>query len=859
MKKILILDTSAIIYRSYYALINFRNSKGKPTGAIYGFLKQLELAINTFNPDYIIASKDVKRKDLLRTQIYDKYKQNRESMPEDLVNQLEDIDRIIKAYNIPMVTIEGNESDDVIGSLVNKYYKENKIVIITGDKDISQLLRENVSIALLGKSTLSSMPYLMVETEEDVFNNLSVYSYQIPDYFGLMGDSSDGIPGVKGIGPKSAAKLILEYGSLDNIYENIDKIKGSLKEKLLNDKEMAYISKQLATIDTNLEINLDLEKYTIKKDDELLKEIFLECEFKQEYEKLSIRDEIKLEEKIYDKLSEFVEKINSQKDNISLYIDESAISFFNGKEIYFCFNIEENTGDLFKSSIGIKNISSKLDVSIYSSKDMLDLGLSFENYFDILLASFSLGTDRAKSIEKIIFDNLKINIQELDKKVLAKYTYDEYTSYLKERLTKITYGIYQLKDLLTKELIQDDKLDLYYRELHIAKVLKYMEIQGISIDKEYFKLYNDELKQRIIEVEENIYKESGERFNISSPKQLGEILFEKMEIESFKKNKRGYSTDAEVLEMLKLRGIKIADLILNYRELVKLSSTYVEPLLKLSNNGKIYTKFNQTGTATGRLSSNNPNLQNIPTRTEEGMKIRRGFIAGKNKKLVSFDYSQIELRVLAQLSKDENLIKAYKNDLDLHELTARKIFNIPIEKEVSKSERNVAKIINFSVLYGKTAYGLSKELKISIQDAKKYIDAYFEEYPKVKTYIESIIEIARENNYVETFYGTRRYVYEVNSKNINIKEQGNRMAVNTVVQGSAANIIKNVMSDIYSNICNDKVKMLLQVHDELIFEIDEDNLEIVDKIKEIMEKNILFDKVKLKVNSSIGNNWLELK
>ena len=389
-----------------------------------------------------------------------------------------------------------------------------------------------------------------------------------------------------------------------------------------------------------------------------------------------------------------------------------------------------------------------------------------------------------------------------------------------------------------------------------------MENFGIKIDINYFENYKKELQENIEKLEKDIYSLSGETFNIGSPKQLGEILFEKMGIEPVKKTKTGYSTDVEVLEVLALRGIEIAEKLLEYRGFTKLLSTYVEPFPKLADeNDRIHTTFNQNGTSTGRLSSANPNIQNIPVRTDEGIKIRKGFISQDGWSLISFDYSQIELRVLAELSKDDNLLLAYKKDKDLHDLTARKIFFKTDEEPVTREERSIAKVINFSILYGKTPFGLSKELKISVADASQYIKTYFEQYPKVKKFLENILENARKNGFVETLYGTRRYINNINSSNKNLQAQANRMAVNTVVQGTAANIIKKVMIKLYDEFKNnDDIKMLLQVHDELIFEVkDEVSEKYMEKIKEIMEGTIKFEDIKLSANGSLAKNWGLLK
>ena len=864
MKKLLILDTSAIMYRAYFALINLRNSKGKNIGAILGFINQLEAAIKHFSPDYIIAAKDVRRKELKRTEIYSEYKGNRESAPDDLIEQMQDIDEILDGYNIPIIKIPGYEADDSIGSVANKFSKEMQVIILTGDKDLTQLVEENISVALMGKKSEDD-PYRLIETASDVKEFIGVYPEQIVDLFALMGDSSDSIPGVKGIGSKTGTKLIVEYGDLDNLYENIEEIKGKLKDKLIADKEMAYISKKLATIFKNLEVDIELKETFDMKNRKFkqLADIYQKLDLKKEYEK--IREEI-LEINTIDyetvnvlTLDDFITTFNNTKTEISIYSGEEGYSFFDGKKLYYTFE-KENIGDLFKISTDIRQIDNKKNVIVYSSKEWMNKNVYFTNYFDVLLAIFSVSMDAEQELEKVLFDKLNISVPNFDKKIISKMNEDDLHSYYLERMNKLTYGIYILKKELNENLIDENIKNIYDEEKKFTKILKYMEDNGISIDLDYFKKYNKELELKIEELIQSIYVESGEEFKISSPKQLAYILFEKLGIKGEKKNKSGsYSTDAEVLELLSLRGINIAKLILEYREYEKLRSTYVEPLMQLAVNKKIHTTYNQTGTATGRLSSQNPNLQNIPTRTEEGVKIRKGFVASNGKKLLSFDYSQIELRVLAELSGDKHLIDAYMNDLDLHELTARKIFALGKDAEVSKYQRNIAKVINFSVLYGKTPYGLSKELKIPVSDAKEYIDTYFREYPQVRNLLDEIIDKCRKTEYVETIFGTKRYVHSINSGNLNIREQANRMAVNTVIQGSAAGIIKKVMKRIYDELCNDKLKMLLQVHDELIFEVDEDYLDVVDKIIDIMENTIKFEKTKLKVNYNIGENWGDLK
>lgn len=864
MNKILVLDVSAIMYRAHYAMIKFTTSNGISNGAILGFIKQLEAAINYFNPKYIIAAKDVRRASLKRKEIYSEYKENRESMPIELASQIDDIDNILLGYSIPIIKIEGYEADDVIASITNKFKNENEIIILTGDKDLSQLVEENVKVALMKKGK-DNEPYLLIKDEKDVIDYLGVKPELIKDLFGLMGDSSDGIPGVKGIGGVTGVKLINEYGTLENIYDKIDEIKGKTKEKLLNDKEMAFISRNLATIFSNLKIDLELENKP-QKDINILKEVFLKYELRKEYEKLLGKFEDDEEELNIESMelsfSNLIDKINEnakEGKEISLFYGEEGISIFDGEKSYYSLEKEFDEVNIFEVSKKITDIDNNLKPIIIYNKEWLNLGISFSEFKDILLANYTLGTDKIQKIENILFENIKLSVESLEKKELKKLSSNDLKKYNISRLTKISYGMYKVFSKLLKKIEVENLMSVYEFETKFTKVLKYMEDNGIFIDEKYFKAYDKELDDRLKVLEEEIYAISGEKFNISSPKQLAYILFEKLEIKYVKKTKTGYSTDAEVLEILNKRGIEIAGKLIEYREVEKLKSTYTSPLITLSNKGKIHTTYNQMGTATGRLSSNNPNLQNIPTRTEDGLKIRKGFVAEVGKEFMGFDYSQIELRVLAHLSKDENLINAYKNNLDLHELTAKKIFMLKDDQEVSKYQRNIAKVINFSVLYGKSAFGLSKELDITVQDAKKYIDTYFEQYPNVRKFLDKIIEDAKKLGYVETLYNTRRHVSGVNSSNANIREAANRMAVNTVIQGTAANIIKKVMLEIYEKLCDENLKMLLQVHDELIFEVDNKNIEICNKIKEIMEGYITFEDVKLSVNYNHGKSWMELK
>ena len=899
MKKAVILDTSAIMYRTHFALMGMRNSKGMPTGATYGFVNTLEGVIKEFNPDFLVACLDIKRSELKRSEELKTYKAHRESMPDDLITQQDAIMSVLDGYRIPKYKVDGYEADDVMATLATKFSEDTEeeieVYIVTGDKDLAQLVNGKINIALLGKGDKKSL-FRYIRNDDDVVEYLGVTPDKIPDLFGLMGDSSDGIPGVSGIGPKTGVELIRKYGDLEGLYENIDEIKGKRKEKLIEDKENAFLSRKLATVYRDIEMEYDKSKLKIeKKDLEKLLSIYKAMEFRKfasivenEMKKQGAVTNIDnngqislfagvtnhpsdnkffsenngIETKILGEkiLRADAEKIlNEMEEEISIFENVFGISICDNKKNIVLLN-NENNDELKKEVYG--KIKEKSMIG-YNIKEYLKNGAEYKSYFDVMLAWYVLGTESSQDLENIIFSEFGENLEKFDeqfkKRKLEEISEDEKIKFLGER----AFYIKQLKKRLEKRLKDEDLFDVFENlENKLVPVLASMEKYGIKIDKQYFENYKKELQINIENLEKDIYSLSGEAFNIGSPKQLAEILFDKMGIEPVKKTKTGYSTDVEVLEELALRGIEIAEKLLEYRGFTKLLSTYVEPLPKLADeNDRIHTTFNQNGTSTGRLSSTNPNIQNIPVRTDEGIKIRKGFISENNWSLISFDYSQIELRVLAELSKDENLILAYKKDKDLHDLTARKIFFKTDEEPVTREERSIAKVINFSILYGKTPFGLSKELKIPMGDASQYIKTYFEQYPKVKKFLENILENAKLNGFVETFYGTRRYINNINSSNKNLQAQANRMAVNTVVQGTAANIIKKVMIKLYDEFKNDDdIRMLLQVHDELIFEVKDGSIEkYMDKIKEIMEKTIKFEDIRLSANGSVAKNWGLLK
>ncbi|MGL4786447.1 MAG: DNA polymerase I, partial [Cetobacterium sp.] len=698
------------------------------------------------------------------------------------------------------------EADDVLGSLAKELgAKGIESYIITGDKDLSQILDSHVNIALLGKGDGGGLKIL--STEEDVIEQLGVKPKMIPDLFGLIGDTSDGIPGVRKIGSKKAIPMLEKYGNLEGIYENIDSltelpgIGKSLVNNLIEDRELAFISRELATIELlNLGVKADELEY--KKDDKKLLELFKTLEFKSLIKKMNLEDgqsqviaqpvsqngmqlglfsfqgapEI-LEEKGFFVLEgiKIKEKLNSDSE-ISIYWGEKGAAVSLKNKDYFLPLKDEESKNYFKEVLNSNN-----KFISYGFKNFLRHGYFVKNMdFDTMLAYHLLTSQTREEIEVMLKNVIEEDVEKYSevfgKTKIEDISDEDYGKFL----TKRTRGMLVAYPELVKELENNNLYNvLKETEMPLIRVLADMDIEGIKISPEYFSKYSLELESRIDELTKKIYEEAEGEFNINSSKQLGEVLFINLNIPPVKKTKTGFSTDSEVLEKLAEQGYEIAKSILEFRKLSKLKSTYVDPLPKMvDENNRLHTTFNQTGTATGRLSSSDPNLQNIPVRTEEGMKIRAGFIAKDGSVLLGIDYSQIELRVLAEISQDTNLIEAYSENLDLHSLTARKIFDLSEDALVTREQRDAAKTVNFSIIYGKTAFGLSQELKITPKEASDYITRYFEQYPAVKHLEKEIIEYAEEHGYVETYFKRKRIIEGINSKNRVIKNQAERMAVN---------------------------------------------------------------------------------
>lgn len=902
-KRAVLLDVSAIMYRAYFANMNFR-TKTEPTGAVYGFVNTLMSIIKEFNPDFIGAAFDVKRGSLKRSEIYKDYKAQRESAPEDLIVQIPRIEEVLDCYNISRFKIEGYEADDVLGTLAKKLSEEDvEVYVITGDKDLAQILDENINIALLGKGE-GGDKFKIIRTNEDVIQYLGVPAKKIPDLFGLIGDSSDGIPGVRKIGPKKAIPMLEKYETLEGIYENIDSlteipgIGKSLVSNLKEDKDIAFMSRELAIICQEVPLEFNLEKLSYEQDKEKLLELFKVLEFKALIKKMGLEIVEGKEEKL-EKQSRSREdrdfKILSKKDDIKDMIKtlkkEELVSIFytdygialSSYDRDFYYPFDKKCENKIGANISLFDVEPALEtqkkdypeiqeffdnytgnIITYNLKNLLNKSFDIKNCgMDIMIAHHLVTSQTKENVELPIEQFTGIELEDYTEKFGKEkpenLSAEEYGKYICQR----TRGLLECFDILKEELTDRNLMKVLNEiEMPLIEILSSMEKKGIMIDPDYFSKYGKELERAIDELQEKIYEEAGESFNINSPKQLAEILFFKLNLPPVKKTKTGLSTDEEVLEKLKEDGAEIAKAILEYRKLAKLKNTYVDAIPKLRDeNNRVHTTFNQIGTTTGRLSSSDPNLQNIPVKTDEGIKIRQGFIAEKGSILMGIDYSQIELRVLAQLSGDENLRAAYQNNMDLHSLTARKIFELSENDEVTREQRIIAKTINFSIIYGKTAFGLAKELGITQREASEYIERYFNQYPRVKEFEKEIIEFTEKNGYTETLFGRRRIIEGINSKNKNIKSQAERMAVNSVIQGTAAEVLKQVMIEIYRYI-KDKagISLLLQVHDELIFEISQDRLEEYrENIEKIMRECVKFDSVPLEINTNIGVNWAETK
>ena len=840
-KRLYLIDATAFCYRAFYALKGLSTSFGQPTNAIYGFTAMLNKILKDKKPQFLAVCFDVSR-DTFRRKKFAEYKIQRPPMPDELTGQLPLIKEIVAAYGIAIFEKQGYEADDIIATMVKKAKDKGlSTTIVSSDKDILQLVDEE---------TVVFSPYKdegALYDERKVFQRYGVNPKQIPDIIALMGDSADNIPNVPGIGEGYAVELIKEFGSLDALLENIDRIKqDKLKSTIKNNINTAKLNKELVLLNEAVDIDFELDKLKIGQPDfKKLFKLFKHLEFKKFLQDLPLSEDKSKDVKVT-RIEDKELKIKlSERDELVLYGTKiDSLTFHAQGKFFYLSRLGRNLKEVL-SNPGIKKVGHGLKIiKMFLAKE----GISLEGlHFDTMLAAYLINPSRSEyNLLGIAWDYLEeaASVKSIDEARAVDF-------------------IVRLKPKLEKELNDKSLLSLFFDiEMPLIEVLAEMELSGIKLDLKVLQHLSKDLEKKLIKLIEDIYDISGTQFNINSPKQLRGILFEKLKLPVIKKSKTGPSTDEEVLRKLSDKH-KLPALLLEYRQLMKLKTTYIDvlPTLVDEKTGKIHTSFNQAATETGRLSSSNPNLQNIPIKTDIGKNIRKAIIAsGREDYLLSCDYSQIELRILAHLSGDENLITAFINDKDIHKATAALIYNLP-EKDITDSMREMAKRINFGIIYGLSAWGLSRDLRISADEAQSFIDAYFTRYPKVKDYIEKQIKRAQKEGFVTTIMGRRRYLPEINNKNQAIRQLAERQAVNTPIQGSASDLIKLAMIHIHKQIKqkNMKTKMILQIHDELVFETPEKELEEVARlIKDSME-NVLKLDVPIKVDIKKGENWLEME
>ena len=868
MEKILILDSNSLMNRAFYALPPLTNSEGVHTNAIYGFTNMLFKMQEEIKPDYIVAAFD-KKAPTFRHKEYEDYKAGRKKMPPELAEQFPIIKELLTLMGINIYEIDGFEADDIIGT-VSRLSEKNNIesFIVTGDKDALQLASEHTNVVITKKGVSETAVY----NEKAFIDEFGVTPTQFIDVKGLMGDKSDNIPGVPGVGEKTAFKLIQTYGSVEGVLSNIDEISGKkLKENLTTYSEQAIFSKKLATIMTEVPIDISLEDIKNKDgyDREKLKKYLFKLQMKSLVSKLGIdSDEEKEDSTVINKVAtikELKKLLASFNEKVYISYNTFDSSLYSKIEVNKMFvGVKGSVSEILLNDIYLENKEEALNIIkdfmendkvkkvIHNCKNLITI-LSKHNIelkgleFDTAVAAYIIDSSKGEY-------NLNTLVNEYlgeDPKGTAEEIEAKLASYLDELYTEL------------KGRIEDDKMEeLYYKvELPLVYVLSAMEKEGFNIDHNMLKDLQIKFREEIDRTQKEIYELAEEEFNINSPKQLGKILFEKMDLPVIKKTKTGYSTNAEVLEKLSDKH-EIIPKIIYYRQITKLNSTYVEGLQNvIDEDGKIHSSFNQLVTTTGRLSSTEPNLQNIPIKYEMGREIRKVFIPEENNDtLLSCDYSQIELRVLAHMSNDENMIDAFKHHSDIHRKTASEVFNVPVE-EVTSLMRSRAKAVNFGIVYGISDFSLAQDLKITKKEAGEYMDIYFERYPKIKSYLEEVVSKAKEEGFVLTILNRRRFIPEIKSSNKIVKALGERLAMNAPIQGSAADIIKIAMVNVYNRLREEKLKskLILQVHDELILNVKPEEEEIVRKLVKDEMENAVKLHVSMEVDVNEGHTWYEAK
>ena len=854
--KILLIDGNSVLFRAFYATSFgslMQTSFGAYTNAVYAFANMLNKALKLINPDYCVVAFD-KGKHTFRHDLAPDYKGGRKQTPDELAEQFITVRQMLDAYNIKYLEYENIEADDIIGTLAKKYDIET--CIFSSDHDLFQLIDDSTSVYCMKKG-MSDIQRL---DEKALYEEYGLKPKQIIDFKGLAGDNSDNIKGVEGVGEKTAIKLLQEYESCEGIYEHIEEIKGKLKEKLINDKDSCFLSKTLATIKTDVDIPLEIDEFKLNINDETKNAFFEKYEMKSLISKDFVRKK-KIEYKKVNKISKELLK------DAFIYFDSDDFSYFNRKTYGICV-CNENGNEYIKINDALNDndllnyIASdnhKMVYDLKAAKHELDtLGLYIGlNSDDVFLMSY-LANNENSDIGKILhrygfyIDSELKDIYGSEKKPL-EIDEDKQISRAYE-ITSILYNIYSLA---LKDLKDNEVYDLYTSvELPLVYVLYDMEKNGINCDEKELDIIATNTKNIITKLEQEIYQAVGHEFNINSPAQLKDVLYVELDLPDLKKG----STNAEVLEKI-VDYDPVISKILEYRKFSKLYSTYAEGLKKyICEDGKIHTIFSQTLTSTGRLSSSDTNLQNISVRDEDGREIRKAFKPSDGSLLLSCDYSQIELRVLASLANEPNMIEAFNNGIDIHDKTAMDIFGLS-KDEVTPIVRRQAKAINFGVVYGISDFGLSNQAGLSIKDAKRFIEDYFKTYPNIKKYLDEQVEFCKENAYVKTMLNRRRYIPEINDSKWPIREFGKRAAMNATIQGSAADIIKMAMVNIYRRLEKEKLKskLILQVHDELIFDVVKDEEEIMKTLVKDEMSNAYQLRCKLDSSMAIGNNWYEAK
>ncbi|MEH7246533.1 DNA polymerase I [Neobacillus niacini] len=874
-KKLVLIDGNSIAYRAFFALPLLNNDKGVHTNAVYGFTMMLNKIMEDEKPTHILVAFDA-GKTTFRHKTFGEYKGGRQKTPPELSEQFPYIRELLDAYGIKRYELENYEADDIIGTLSLSAEKEGyEIKVISGDKDLTQLSSEHTTVGITRKGITD----IEVYTPEHVMEKYGLTPEQIIDMKGLMGDPSDNIPGVPGVGEKTAIKLLKEFSTLEKLLESIDQVAGNkLKEKLEEFKEQAKMSKELATIERQAPVEVSVENAAFEGfEREKVVALYKELGFHSLLEKLggdtANIEKVELEE-IEFQTPELITDdmfaddnhfyVEMLEDNYH-YADILGFSIVNEHGYYYLPTELALQSDSFKK--WAEDASKKKNVYDAKRSEVSlrrhDIHLKGVN-FDTLMASYIINPtesiDDLSTIAKKYGFTIQSDESFYGKGAKRKIPED---TLLAEHLVRKSLAMFDLKQKLEDELKTNEQYGLFTElEMPLSLILADMESCGIKVDKERLHKMGGEIHERLVEIESIIYDLAGEKFNINSTKQLGVILFEKLNLPPFKKTKTGYSTSADVLEKL-ANDHEIIEYILTYRQLGKLQSTYIEGLLKVIHpvTGKIHTRYQQTLTSTGRLSSIDPNLQNIPIRLEEGRKIRQAFVPSEPGWIIfAADYSQIELRVLADIAGDEKLIQAFKDDLDIHTKTAMDVFHVSAE-EVTSNMRRQAKAVNFGIVYGISDYGLSQSLGITRKEAGLFIDRYLASYPGVKDYMDDIIHSAKQKGYVSTLLQRRRYIPEITARNFNVRSFAERTAMNTPIQGSAADIIKKAMIDMADALKDYglKTRLLLQVHDELIFEAPEEEIETLKKLVPDVMENALELKVPLKVDYSYGPTWFDAK